>query len=32
MKSVRDQLTERITVLRAEQARRNAGAEIRRPA
>lgn len=32
LKAVRDQLAERITVLQAEQARRNAGAEIRRPA
>ena len=31
LKAVRDQLAERITVLQAEQARRNAGAEIRRP-
>jgi hypothetical protein len=32
LKAVRDQLAERIAVLQAEQARRNAGAEIRRPA
>jgi stage V sporulation protein K len=32
LKTVRDQLAERIVVLRAEQARRNAGAEIRRTA
>src|SRR2546423_6710435 len=32
LKAVRDQLAERIAVLRAEQARRNAGAEIRRTA
>lgn len=32
LKAVRDQLAARITVLKAEQARRNAGAEIRRPA
>jgi SpoVK/Ycf46/Vps4 family AAA+-type ATPase len=32
LKAVRDQLAERITVLQAEQARRNAGAVIRKPA
>jgi hypothetical protein len=32
LKAVRDQLAARIAVLQAEQARRNAGAEIRRPA
>jgi uncharacterized small protein (DUF1192 family) len=31
LKAVRDQLAERITVLQAEQARRNAGVEVRRP-
>jgi len=31
-KAVRDQLAERIAVLQAEQARRNAGMEVRRPA